>query len=250
VSRAGWLRLGLIAAAVLALELLCRTGVIAPLTLIAPSQMAQALGRLIAAGTVTGDAAKTFGNVALALALAVSLGFAAGVVLHGLPRLRRVLDLLFAGYYAVPFFVFYPLLIVLFGLNDWPIVAIGFLFGVVAMVVNTLDGLDRIPPVLLKVGRVHRLGPLRTALLITLPASAPHLFTGVKLVVAYAFIGVIAAEFILSGAGLGYAIAYAYNNFDNRTMYALMLLVLVAVTAVNTVLHVWERRWYARRGER
>ncbi len=118
------------------------------------------------------------------------------------------------------------------------------------MVVNTLDGLDRIPPVLLKVGRVHHLGALRTALLIKLPASAPHLFTGVKLAVAYAFIGVIAAEFILSGAGLGYAIAYAYNNFDNRTMYALMLLVLVAVTTVNMVLHVWERRWHARRGER
>jgi hypothetical protein len=33
-------------------------------------------------------------------------------------------------------------------------------------------------------------------------------------------------------------------------MYALMLLVLVAVTAVNMALHVWERRLHARRGER
>jgi NitT/TauT family transport system permease protein len=250
MTRAGWLRLGVIAAAVAALELLCRTGAIEPMTLIAPSRMAQALGRLIASGKIAADVAKTFGNVALALGLAVSIGFAAGVALHAVPRLRRALDPLFASYYAVPFFVFYPLLIVIFGLNDRPIVAIGFLFGVVAMIVNTLDGLDRIPPVLLKVARVHRLGALRTALLVKLPASAPQLFTGVKLAVAYAVIGVIAAEFILSGAGLGYAIAYAYNNFDNRTMYALMLLVLVAVTAVNMALHVWERRLHARRGER
>jgi NitT/TauT family transport system permease protein len=250
MTRAGWLRLGLIAAAVLALELLCRTGAIEPMTLIAPSRMAQALGGLIVSGRITADVAKTFGNVALALALAVGLGFAAGVALHAAPRLRRALDPVFASYYAVPFFVFYPLLIVLFGLNDWPIVAIGFLFGVVAMIVNTLDGLDRMPPVLRKVARVHRLGVVRTALYVTLPASAPHLFTGVKLAVAYAFIGVIAAEFILSGAGLGYAIAYAYNNFDNRTMYALMLLVLVAVTAVNMALHIWERRLHAQRGGR
>lgn len=250
MTRAGWLRLAVVAGAVLALELACRTGAIQPLTLIAPSQMAQSLGRLIAAGKITDDAIKTFGNVALALALAVMVGFAAGVALHGATRLRRILDPLFASYYAVPFFVFYPLLIVIFGLNDLPIIAIGFLFGVVAMVINTLDGIDRIPPVLLKAARVHRLGAWRTALWIKLPAAAPHLFTGVKLAVAYAFIGVIAAEFILSGAGVGYAIAYAYNNFDNRTMYGLMLLVLVAVTAVNMALHVWERRLHARRGGR
>ena len=38
-----------------------------------------------------------------------------------------------------------PLFIVLFGLNRWPLVAIGFLFAVVAMMLNTLNGLDRVP---------------------------------------------------------------------------------------------------------
>jgi NitT/TauT family transport system permease protein len=250
MSRAGGLRLLVVGGAVLLLELACRTGIISPLTMIAPSAMAVALVALIGSGKLTADIVKTFGNVALAVALAVVVGFALGVLIHALPRLRRALEPLFASYYAVPFFVFYPLLIVLFGLNDLPIVAIGFLFAVVAMVISTLTGLDRIPPVLLKVARTHRLGPLRTALFIKLPASAPHLFTGVKLAVAYAFIGVIAAEFILSGAGIGYAIAYAYNNFDNRTMYALMLLILTVVTAINLALHGWEQRLYRRRGDR
>jgi NitT/TauT family transport system permease protein len=248
MSRAGWLRLLVVAGAALLLELLCRGGVIKPLTLIAPSAMVAALAGLIVSGKITTDVAKTLGNVAVACALAIVAGFALGVLIHAMRRLRRALDPLFASYYAVPFFVFYPLLIVIFGLNDLPIVAIGFLFAVVAMVINTLNGLDRIPPVLLKVGRTHRLGPLRTALLIKLPATAPYLFTGVKLAVAYAFIGVIAAEFILSGSGIGYAIAYAYNNFDNRTMYALMLLLLAVITALNMVLHVWEQRLYRRRG--
>src|SRR5262245_8068992 len=100
MTRAGWWRLGVIAGAVPLLELLCRIGVVQPLTLIAPSAMAQALWRLIASGKITDDAIKTFGNVALALVLAVTVGFAAGVALHGARRLRRVLDPLFASYYA------------------------------------------------------------------------------------------------------------------------------------------------------
>ena len=68
-----------------------------------------------------------------------------------------------------------------------------------------------------------------------------------KLAVAYAFIGVIASEFILSGAGIGYAIAYAYNNFENRDMYALMLFVLLLAIAANMVLSAFDKRFQARR---
>ena len=83
-------------------------------------------------------------------------------------------------------------------------------------------------------------------LLINLPAAAPYLFTGARLAVAYSFIGVIASEFILSGDGLGYAIAYAYNNFENRTMYGLMLLIVVVVSGVNAGLEVLDRRLQSR----
>lgn len=80
-----------------------------------------------------------------------------------------------------------------------------------------------------------------------LPGVAPFLFSGVRLVVAYAFIGVIASEFILSGQGLGYAIANAYNNFDNAAMYGLMLLIVIVVSAVNLALHRIDQRLAARR---
>ena len=149
---------------------------------------------------------------------------------------------------AIPFFAFYPLLVSIFGLNAAPIILIGFLFGVVAMIINTINGLDRVPRVLLKTARVCGMDPVRTALMIKLPSAAPHLFTGAKLAIAYSFIGVIAAEFIMSTSGLGYSIAYAFNNFDNKTMYALMLFIITLVTVINAVFHVWERRIMARRG--
>ena len=66
--------------------------------------------------------------------------------------------------------------------------------------------------------------------------------------IAYSFIGVIAGEFVLSGAGIGHQIAFAYNNFDNPTMYGLMLLLISFVSGLNMLLFAWERRFYRRRG--
>jgi NitT/TauT family transport system permease protein len=247
MSRVARAQLVVVIAFVAALELVTRIGVINRLTMIPPSEMAAHLWRLLMEGALNAPMAQTFVNVALSFILSVSVGLASGVVIHALPRLRRLADPLLASYYAVPFFVFYPLLIAIFGLNRWPLVAIGFVFGTAAMVIATLNGLDRVPRVMRKLARVHRLGRIEEAFLIVLPAAVPHLFTGLKLALAYAFIGVIAGEFILSGSGLGHAIAYAYDSFDNETMYALMLFVVVLAIALNAALHLCEQRLLSSR---
>jgi NitT/TauT family transport system permease protein len=142
--------------------------------------------------------------------------------------------------------MFYPIFIVVFGVNARAIIAIAVLLSIVAMIASTLTGLDRIPAVLRKTARVFRMSAPVRALLIDLPAAAPHLFTGAKLAFAYALIGVIASEFILSGQGIGYSIAYAYNNFDNREMYGLMLLVIIVAVTANAGLDAVDRRLQAR----
>ncbi|PZN14911.1 MAG: nitrate ABC transporter permease [Proteobacteria bacterium] len=248
MNRVAWLRYFIVTGFIVFLEVLCRTGIIPATVMIPPTSMAAHLWALLASGRVTPDIIETIGNVIAAFLLSVTLGFALGAVIHSFPRLRRAIDPFLATYYALPFFAFYPLFIVLFGLGRPPIIAIGFLFGVVAMIIATLNGFDRIPRALLKTAAVYRMDPLSTALRIKLPSAAPYLFTGVKLAVAYSFIGVIAGEFIMSSSGLGYSIAYAFNNFDNKTMYALMLFVIVLVTAVNAFFYVWEQRLLARRG--
>ena len=248
MKRATWVRGLVVIGFILLLEALCRWGVIGRMTMIPPSEMAVQLWKLLQSGRYNADILQTLGNVLAAFVAAVVGGFLIGSILHALPRVRRAIDPFLATYYAIPFFAFYPLMVVIFGLNAAPIILIGFLFGVVAMIINTMNGLDRIPRVLVKTARVNGLGPLRTAWLIKLPSAAPQLFTGVKLAIAYCFIGVIAAEFIMSTSGLGYSIAYAFNNFDNRSMYALMLFIITLVTIVNAFFHVWERRIMARRG--
>jgi NitT/TauT family transport system permease protein len=250
MTRVGWVRLLVIVGAIGALEFACRAGFIDYRVVIPPSEMALALWRMIVTGQFTGEMVRTFGIVIAAVVIAVVLGFAVGVVFPALPRLRQALDPFFATYYAVPIFIFYPVLVAIFGLSAMPILLMGVATAIVAMIIATLNGLDRVPRVLTKVARVHRMGPIETALRLKLPAAAPYLFTGVKLATSYGFIGVIASEFILSPAGLGRVISDAYSDFNNPRMYALILLLLIVAVVVNTALHAWDQRWAERRGIR
>jgi NitT/TauT family transport system permease protein len=242
-------QLALVGATIVALELLCRGGIIDRFTMIPPSEMVSALAEVaVAAPWFWPDLGYTLGNLAAAIGLSAIGGFLIGLAVHAVPRLRRALDPIFTSYYAVPTFVLYPLLIVFFGIGPSSLIVLGALFGIVAMIVATMTAIDRVPRVLLKVARVTGLGPVRTALLMKLPAASPHLMTGLRLVVAYSVIGIIAGEFILSTEGIGRRVALAYNNFDNRTMYALLVLILAFAVALNAGLTACEqalhRRWY------
>jgi NitT/TauT family transport system permease protein len=246
VSKAGWFRLAVIALLFGALELASGMAWINPVSFIRPSKMAIGAYEILLSGKYAPDIWLTLESIGWTLLLTSITGLIGGVVLFKLPRLRRVLDPLLTSYYAVPIFMFYPLFIVFFGLNRIPLVATGFLFSVVAMMVNVLIGLERVPAVLLKTARVHRMSRFDEIRFITLPASMPYIFTGLKMAVAYATVAVVAGEFILSGAGFGYQIAFAYNNFDNVTMYSLMFLLLLIVGVINMLLSSWEQRLHGR----
>ena len=240
-------RIAVLAGLVVLLEICCRTGIIDPLTVIPPSDMIASMVDRVGSGEVNESIVWTFSTIALAFVLAIGCGTLASALVHRSPRLRDVADPLLASYYSVPTFIFYPLLVALLGLGKAPLVVLGVLSAAPAVMISTLAGLDGVSPVLMKMARVHRLSPARTLGWIVLPAAMPRLFTGLKLALSYALIGVIAGEFILSGTGLGYAISFAYQSFDNRAMYGLMLFVLLVAVIANGILYVWEGRLARRR---
>lgn len=250
MSRAALYRIAIVVGFVALLEVLCLVGVIDRITMQPPHRILQDLGRILISGTYNAAIAKTLTNAAVACALALVVGVASGALLHRFRAVREGLDPLFATYYAIPIFAFYPLLIILLGLGDAPQILIAFMLAVVAVIVNTLNGLDRVPRALLKTARVNQLSPIATALQITLPYAAPYILTGAKLAVAYALIGIIGAEFIMSRGGMGYEISFAFNNFDNATMYPLILLILLVSVSLNMLLAGWEKTLMARRGQR
>jgi len=249
ITKVGVARMAFVALVFAALELLCRLGVIPLVTMIPPSEMVASLLSILAGGTFNNDIVFTLYNIVAAAVLAVVLGFFLGAGLHALPRLRRPLVPLLSAYYAVPTFVFYPLLIVAFGVGRTALIVMGAMFGIVAMIVNTTLGLDHVPPAVDRTAAILRLDRWRRLVLVRLPAAAPHLVTGIKLAVAYSVIGIVAGEFILATAGMGKRIAFSYDNFDNRTMYGMLLLLLIGVMIINGALSAWERRLHRRFGQ-
>jgi NitT/TauT family transport system permease protein len=243
----GLIRILLVAALAAVLEATCRLGIIDRLTMVPPSEMVAGLADILRNPAQLAQIGSSLFDIAIAVMLTILVGFALGVIIHAMPRLRAALDPLLSSYYALPLFAFYPLFIVVLGIGHLPIIAMGFLTGLAAMILATLNGLDNVPPVLTKVARSFRMGPVATALRLKLPAAAPYLVTGVQLSIAYGFIGVIASEFILSGQGIGFAIGFAYNAFDTKGMYGLILLLLLLTTFLNMALHRWDRLLATRR---
>lgn len=241
------IRLLLIVAVVLLLEWICRMGWVQPQVIVSPTVMLTTLWKLLHSDSMRADIVITFGAAFKAFIVAIFLGMLLGWLIYRSQRLRDVLYPLLASWYSIPVFALYPMLIAFMGLNQRPVIAIGVLMSFAAMALKTLNGLQSIPMVVTKSARAMGVQNFSFLWRVQLPAALPSLMTGFKLAATYAFIGVIMAEFILSPSGLGHAISYAYNDFDTRTMYALMVLVMLASVFVQWVLIQIERRVLAHR---
>src|ERR1700716_3895447 len=102
------IRLGLVFAVAVAIELFCRTGIIPHSVMIPPSEMVVELVSILRRGEMVADIASTFTNVAMATLIFIVLGFVAGLAIHAVPGLRTAVEPLLASYYSVPTFMFYP----------------------------------------------------------------------------------------------------------------------------------------------
>jgi ABC-type nitrate/sulfonate/bicarbonate transport system permease component len=248
VTRAGQIRTAIVVGLVLLTEAACRLGWVNPHLLVPPSVMVSRLVELLGTEMLWDHVVTSARSIVIAFVLANVMGSAVGLVLHRFPRARASLEPLIASYYAIPFFVLYPLMIVFFGMNTTPIIIIGFMYAVMAVIVGTLSGLDRIPTVLRKTARIHRLTPTQRAFHVLLPAAAPYILTGTKLSFSYSITGVLGSEFILATSGFGYTISFAYNNFDDSTMYALLLFLLTVVACLTLLMHRAQQSVHHRSG--
>jgi NitT/TauT family transport system permease protein len=229
-------RFAFLVVVIVVLELICRLSLVRPTDLVPPTAMVRAMVVALAQPQTLQDFGLTLWSVLASVVIAAVLGIFAGIVLHAMPRVRRACEPFIASYYALPLFALYPMLVVIFGIGPKPIIFTGVLYAAMSVLIGTLSGLDHIPRVLRKTAQVHRLGQPATIARIYIPASAGEIIGGITLSVSYAFVAVIASEFLLAPAGLGHAIADAYNTFQIERMYGLMLALALLVIGVNTSL--------------
>lgn len=243
--------------AAVCLEVIARTGIVRRSTLIPVSEMFIRLWKFAITGeiparflkdsSIAGNFFMTFGEILLSFSLAVLVGVPIGILLWKLKALARILNPYLVSYYAIPVFALYPLFVALFGIGIFSIVLMGWLFAIVAIIINTTTGFEEVDKQIYPdVGKSLRLSRLKIFLWIYFPAATPYIFTGLKLGFIYSLIGVIASEFIISTRGLGHLVAFSYSAFETENMYASMLLIVIIAVLINAVLMRMEAWLYGR----
>src|SRR5215468_10038963 len=205
--RARWyppvLGLGSIAAAVLFLEILIRTGMINRFIVPPPSDVFAAFPRVIADEDILWRFLLTATEALTASILVTIFGVAGGVMLHRFRLLRAATETWVAAIAAAPLVLIYPLYLVIFGRNAGTIVMMGFTAGLAPVILKTLEGLAGTRRVLINVGRSFNLTRAQQFWKILFPAALPTIFVGMRLGLIFALINIVGVEFLINFGGLG-----------------------------------------------
>jgi nitrate/nitrite transport system permease protein len=89
-----------------------------------------------------------------------------------------------------------------------------FICSIWPMILNTAEGVRRVPQDYLNVARVLNLSEWKVITRILFPAVLPYLLTGVRLSVSTAWLVIVAAEMLTGGVGIGFWVWDEWNNLN------------------------------------
>ena len=181
-------------------------------------------------------------EIAVAYAMAVVAGLGIGFVLGAYRTLGRAYGPILAALYAVPAVVWYPSLMLFFGLDSASKIAFGFLLGFFPITLAVLAGIRQVSPHLLTVARAFGARRLATFVKVMVPAMLFTLVGGLRTGLALTVVGVIVGEILGSRRGIGSLINHAYGLMRTADYVALVLVTLVLVVASDALGSVVERR--------
>ena len=87
-----------------------------------------------------------------------------------------------------------------------------FITSIWPIIINTSVGVRNIPQDYRNVAAVIRLSWWEVFWKITLPATVPYIFTGLRIGVGLSWLAIIAAEMLIGGVGIGFFIWDAWNS--------------------------------------
>jgi len=184
-------------------------------------------------------------------AIAMGIGLAVGLAVVRSRRLRAAIGASITGLQTMPSIAWFPLAILLFGLDETAILFVVVLGAAPAVANGMIAGADHIPRILLRAAQV--LGAHGIALYreVILPACVPYLVGGMKQAWAFAWRSLMAGELLVIIAAqpaLGVRLQQSRDVSDAEGLLASMLVILVIGIAVDGLFFSWldrrvRRRW-------
>lgn len=186
-------------------------------------------------------------------AVAVLVATPLGLLVANVRFVRSAIGPLLAGLQSLPSVAWVPAAVLWFGLTDATIYFV-VLAGSIPSIANGLvAGIDQIPPILPRVGKVMGATRLAAARLISLPAALPGYLAGCKQGWAFSWRSLMAAEIIAVSPQLGFGLgAYLKEGSDlnniSEVFAAIFLILIVGIGIELLVFRPIERRVLRARG--
>lgn len=171
-------------------------------------------------------------RVAVGFGLAATVGIPLGFLIGRFTFVSRMFSPLIALLRPVSPLAWLPIGLLLFQkaepASSWTI----FICSIWPMVINTAEGVRRIPEDYLNVARVLQLSEWTVMRKILFPAVLPAVLTGVRLSIGIAWLVIVAAEMLTGGLGIGFWIWNEWNNLNVENI----LIAIVIIGVVGLVL--------------
>ncbi|MEO6041330.1 MAG: nitrate ABC transporter permease [Croceibacterium sp.] len=194
---------------------------------------------------IAGHIITSLKRVLVGYGLAALVGVALGILIGQNVMAYRALDPLFQVLRTVPPLAWLPISLAIFQQAQPSTIFLIFITAIWPIILNTATGVQTIPETYRNVGKVLALTPLEYFTKIMLPATVPHMFTGLRIGVGMSWLAIVAAEMVQGGTGIGFFIWDSYNSsLLTDTIVALIWIGLVGFTLDRIV--AWVGRRVAR----
>jgi NitT/TauT family transport system permease protein len=166
--------------------------------------------------------------VAFLISIPLGIVLAALIVYSTLAQQALYPNIVF--FQLIPKIALAPLFIVWLGIGPSARITFSVFICFFPILIATAAGLRSVETNMLRLCRSLRMSEWQILMRIRFPTSAPYIFSGMKVSVTLAIIGVVVGEFIASEQGLGYLILFASSR--EQTDLALACIAVLCVVGL------------------
>jgi NitT/TauT family transport system permease protein len=180
----------------------------------------------------------TMRRAGIGFAVSILIGGVIGLSVARVGVLRAGIGSMITGLQTMPSVAWVPLAIVLFQLSERAILFVVVLGAAPSIANGIIDGIDNVPPLLMRAGRVLGARGWSALRYVVVPAALPSVVGGLKQGWAFAWRSLMAGELIAGfpgHIGLGEALNNAAQNADFVSVYEAMIVIFVIGVVVDAV---------------
>jgi NitT/TauT family transport system permease protein len=212
-------------------ELLARAGIIDSFILSQPSRIWDTWVTMFAGGDLWMHMWVTIYETMVGFLLGVVLGVGLAVVLWWSDFISKVSEPYLVVLNSLPKIALGPVIIIIVGAGTEAIIFMALAISLIVTVLEMLSGFRHTDPEHIRMAATFGATKRQIFRKIVLPSNIGTLFNSLKINIGLSLVGVIAGEFLVSKAGLGYLIVYGGQVFKLDLVMA-SVIILSAVAAL------------------